>query len=257
MSLFNMFSGNKSAAPSPQPQGQGNGNQGNNQMPQGNGNQQPQNQGNGGSNGGNQGTQQFPNPNDPSAQANQNPLDAYSKLWDTTNTQTDAPPAFSIDPKVMGEVANAQDFFKGVDSELLQKAQGGDSQAFVELMQQGMRNVYRTVIEHNGMLTDKFVGARLTHEGKNFDGKVKDHLTTSALAKTDNFNHPAVKQQLIDTAKRIQAQNPDMPPEKVAEEARNYITELANAINPKAQDKNAPAQKQDTDWEAFFSESNS
>ncbi len=243
MSFLNAIFAQKSApapAPAPQTQIQNNAPQGQNQ---------PQGQGNSGT----QGATQFPNPNDPSAQTQANPLDAYSKLWDTTNAQTDAPPSFSIDPKVMGEVANAQDFFKGLDPELVQKAQSGDSAAFTEMMQQGMRNVYRTVIEHNGMLTDKFVGARLSHEGKGFNSKVKDHLTTQALSKTENFNHPAVKQQLIDTAKRIQTQNPDMPPEQVAEEARKYITELANAINPQKESPQQKAAKAETNWEEWFS----
>jgi hypothetical protein len=243
--LANIFNPKPAGAPIPNNGGQGGGN-GNTPA---NGNTPNNNPGN--TNNGNQGTQQTPNPNDPGAQANQNPLDAYSKLWDTTNTETDTPPSFSIDPKVMKGVSDAQDFFKGIDPALMQKAQQGDSQAFMDLMQQGMRNVYSTVIEHNGMLTDKFVGARLSHEGKGFDSKVKNHLTTSELAKTDNFNHPAVKQQLIDTAKRIQAQNPDMPAEQVAKEARNYITELANAINPKAKPAESES-NQETDWAKWF-----
>ena len=245
----NVFSGRSPASAPAAPANQQPGN-----------NQQQKQAPNGTVNNGSQGTQQMPNPNDPGAQQNQNPLDAYSKMFDTVATNADTPPAFVIDPKVMGDVAGAQDFLKGVDPELMQKAQSGDSQAFMQMMQEGMRNVYRTTLEHSGMLTDKFVGARLTHENKGFDGKVKDHLTTSALAKTANFNHPAVKQQLIETARRIQTQNPDMPADQVAEEAKRYITELANAINPKSQDSNQDPNKpqaQETDWDKWFNEGNS
>lgn len=197
-------------------------------------------------------------PNNPNAKVNEpaNPLDVYSKMFDNPSN-TEAAPSFSIDPKVMDQVVGSQDFMQGVDPELMQKATSGDTQALLQLINHSTRNAYRAAIEHGGVLTDKFVGAREQHSQKGFSSRVKQELTTNALSKTPNFQHPVVRKQLTEVAQRLQSQHPDASPEEIAEMSKDYLTQLAGALNPEDPSKkggNKPeAEERGEDyWNNFF-----
>lgn len=257
MSIMDFFSQKPQAQQQQQPQGQqqqpqnGQGSQGPN-MPQ-NGNPMGQ--------GGSQGQNPQGQGNNPNAgtQPNSNPMDAYSKLWENPSNESNTPPSFSIDPKIMDQVVGSQDFMKGVDPALMQKATSGDVQALMEIMQSVGRNAYRSSIEHGGMLTDKFVGAREAYGSKNLPSMVRKELTTHALSDTPNFQHPVVKRQLTEIATRFQQQHPDAPPQEIARMAKKYVTDLVSAMTPESQTKQGqnPQTKEPTDWGSYFDEENS
>lgn len=182
----------------------------------------------------------------------QDPLKIYENLFDNKNTQEDKAPTFSIDPKVMDQVVGSQDFTKGINPELFQKAMQGDQQAFFEMMNNVGRNAYRNAIEHGGMLTDRFVGAREAHSSKGLSGKVREELTTHALGNVPNFKNPVVKAQLTEVAKRLQSQHPDAAPAEIAEMAKDYITKLASALNPTDPKAQEASQNVEVDWNKFF-----
>lgn len=198
--------------------------------------------------------------NNQNAQSNQpaNPLDTYSKMFDNAPTDGDTAPTFSIDPKVMDQVVSGQDFTQGIDAELMQKATSGDTQALLQVIQHVGRNSYRAAIEHGGVLTDKFVGARESFKDKGFGSRIKQELTSAELAKTPNFQHPVVRQQLTEVAQRLQRQHPDAQPGEIAKMAKDYITQLSQALNP--EDKAAANNGQNSEvrgedyWNNFFSE---
>lgn len=259
-------SGNQQQNNNQQPGQQGQqGNQQNNQNnnQQQNHNQQNQPGGGGGAtlpNNGSQGNNNQGNGNNQNSQNNQqpNPLDTYSKMFDNPNTEGDKAPAFTIDPKVMDSVVSSQDFTQGIDPEVMQKAMSGDAQSMIQLIQNVGRNSYRAAIEHGGMLTDKFVGASLAHNGKSLGNKVRQELTTNALSSTPNFQHPVVKKQLTEIAQRLQQANPDATPQEIADAAKQYLTDLATALNPQdpkqqSQNKSSQEERGAEFWDDYFS----
>lgn len=179
-----------------------------------------------------------------------NPLDAYTKLFDNTNKNTEVAPVFSLDPKVLGEVSASMDFTQGISPELMQQAQGGDTKALIQMMQHVGRQAYQSAMNHNTTLTDKFVGARSAYDLKSVGSKVKSELTSSALAGAPNANHPVVKQELTRIANALQAEHPDSSPQQIAEAAQKYFADMYSAMNPT---EAAPAvPKGETDWGAYF-----
>jgi hypothetical protein len=210
-------------------------------------------------NSGNQG-----NPENPQHNQKANPLDQFNNLWDTSKQgQPEAPPSFSIDDKVLDSVVSQQDFTKGVDSELVKKAMAGDAQSMMDVMQAIGRNAYRASLQHGGLLTDKFVSAREAHSEKGFQGKVRQELTTSALADTPNFSHPVVKKQLTAIAKQFASQNPDASPQEIAKMSKDYLQELVTAITPTSEDDTDPSQRKgnplakkgkEVNWDKWFDE---
>ena len=188
-----------------------------------------------------------------------NPLDSYSKMFDNVNTDGDNAPAFSIDPKIMDQVVGSQDFTKGINPEVMQKAMTGDVHSLLEIIQQAGRNSYRAAIEHGGLLTDKFVGIREAHNAKGLGGRVRQELTNNALSSTPNYQHPIVRRQLTEIASRLQAQNPDASPEEIANSAKQYLQDLVSAINPTKDSKDSqdPSKTQERGqeyWDKFFDE---
>ena len=105
--MFGLFQGNKPV----QQQGQ----------------QQGQSQGQPSASGANTTTaqDQLNAPNTP--QVPPNPLDTYTKLWETANQGTEAPPAFAVDSKVINEVSSGMDFVRNAPEDLMTAAQNGSS----------------------------------------------------------------------------------------------------------------------------------
>lgn len=190
-----------------------------------------------------------------------NPMDQYSKLWENATNQQDTPPQFQLDPKVLQDVSGKMSFTDGVPQELMQRATSGDMTALVEMMNFVGQNAYKMSLQHGSALTDRFVAARSDFDSKSLAPKVKGELTNAALSNLPNFNHPVVKQQLRDTANRLQAQNPDASPQQIADMAKQYISDLASAIGGNqnnqqgsGQNSNGSAQQNETDWDAYLSQ---
>lgn len=181
-----------------------------------------------------------------------NPLDAYAKLFDNATTGTpDAPPSFTLDPKLLSEVSGQLNFTQGISPELLTKATSGDTAALLEVINQVGQQSYKTALHHSTTLTDKFVGARSSFDQKNIGSHVQGALTDSALASIPNASHPVVKNQLKMVADMMRKSNPDATPQQIAEASQKYILELAGALNPS--DKAKPDESQgEFDWESFI-----
>lgn len=185
------------------------------------------------------------------------PLAAYSKMFDNP-TNKDTAPTFSIDDKILGSVAEAQDFMKGINPELMQQATSGDMGAMMKMMNEVARNAYKTSLQHSGRLTEGFVGSRESFTEKGFTTKVRGELTANALTGTPNFKNPVVRKQLIQIAENLQQQHPDAAPEEIAQMSRDYITELGKAINPSNEQGNGrSAPKEATDFGKWFDQQDS
>lgn len=189
----------------------------------------------------------------------EDPLELFAPMWDQKNTdQNSAPPSFTLDNEVVGKVAAAQQFTAGINDELMQQALGGDTKALMQIMNAVGQNAYRASLQHNSVLVDKFVNMRSEHEQKNLAPRLKQELTANALASNANFKHPVVRQQLNDTANRLQRQFPDASPQEIATMAADYIKQLAAAIAPPSQNQNANGsnnqQQEETDWSQYLAQ---
>jgi hypothetical protein len=176
-----------------------------------------------------------PDPNNP-AKVSENPFDAYQKVFDNAAKNSDIQaPTFSLDAKVISDVANKMDFTKGINPELMSKATGGDAAAMMQLIQEVGRNSYRASLEHATKLTDTHLGQRSEFESKNLKRGVKEQLTSDALsAGNANLNHPVIKAELNRIAKQFAAspEYADASPAEIANAAKNYMTDLHAAMNP-------------------------
>lgn len=255
--FWSMFSSKPAAGPAPaqQQQSTGNNQQNNQQSSQQNepGNRPPNGATLPGANSGNPGD---PNNTNTQQQGAKSPLDVYSKMFDNKGTTGDGPPAFVLDPKTLDGIVKDLDFTKGIDPAVMTRATQGDSAALMEIIQGVSRNSYKAAIEHGGVLTDKFVGAREAHSSKGFSGKVRQELVTNQLASnTPSFQHPVVRQQLTEIAQRLQAQNPDATAKEIGDMSVKYLQDLVDAIRqPEDKQKQSTQQQTGERGEEFWND---
>lgn len=183
-----------------------------------------------------------------------NPLDAFSNLFNNTDTNTEKAPSFSLPDETLSSVAKSQNFLQGIDEGTVQKAMSGDAKAFMDVIGAATQNAYKASLAHGSSLTDNFINSRLDYEGKSLSGKVKNELTNTELSgSTQNFNHPVVKAQLTQVAQSLSKQHPDATPQQIAQMARDYVTTLAQAINPNSSTKDSGNKSAaDTNWGEYF-----
>lgn len=187
----------------------------------------------------------------------ENPLDAYSKMFDNANNGSDLQaPTFKIDPKVLNNVSSKMDFTKGIAPEMLTKATSGDVSALMEIIKTVGQNSYRASLEHSTSLTDAFMAQRGEYEGQVLAKGVRSQLTSAELANAPNYNHPVVKAELNRIASQFAAANPDASPQEVAKAAQKYIFDLQAALNPADPTKNSDgsAKPEEMDWSKYLSE---
>lgn len=188
---------------------------------------------------------------DPSSNA-KDPLAVFNKMYDNPSN-TEAAPTFNLDSKQLAEVASSQDFTQGINAELFQKATTGDLEAMKQLLNTVGRNAYSASLSHGSRLTDTFVSAREQHSSKGFGSKVKGELISQGLSSIPNYNNPVVRQQLKDTAERLQRQFPEASSDEIKQKAIEYFTELSEAINPQRNKKAAEnARNEPTNYDEWL-----
>ena len=183
-----------------------------------------------------------------------NPLDVYKNMFDTSkNAAEDVAPAFKLDDKVLNEVSGKLQFASGVNPELMQRAQGGDVNALIEMMNAVAQNAYKAAISHGTALTDTHLNSRAEYEKKTLGSKVKEQLISSQLADVPNANHPVVKAELARIASMLAKQNPDASAEQIKTEAVRYLKEVQAAMNPTTESQQTQKTAGEIDdWEAFL-----
>lgn len=188
-----------------------------------------------------------------SEQITVNPLDAYNKMYENANKASEMePPKFAIDRKVLDEVSSGLDFTQGINPDLMEKALSGDTKALLEVIQSVGRNAYKASLEHVTALTDVHLNQRAEFDSKRLNQSIRQQLTSEALSSIPNYTHPRVKAELNRIASTFAAANPDASPKQIAEEARKYLAELYNAMNPPTSSNNKDTEKEEIDWTKYL-----
>lgn len=217
----------------PQGDGNGSGNPNNPQQPNSHPNQpgQQQQQTGGTGSGANNNPESF-----------QNPLDVYKGLFDNTpptdkdgKPKVNEPPAFKLDPTIIGKAAESMDFMSGLPQDITDKLQSGqvDANVLQAVVNHAGRNAYARAMEHASTLTDKFVGMRLGHEKQGLNSEVQRILANNKVLSNPNIaNNPALKEHMEMVSNQLARKYPDQTPEWIADKTQQYFQDLATAVNP-------------------------
>lgn len=204
----------------------------------------------------NPGTKEGTDPNNPRNHT-ENPLDSYAKMFENaTKKEDNVAPSFSLDPAVLADVSSKMDFTRGLNPELMKKAQDGDAVAMLQLINEVGRNSYRASLEHNTKLTETHLAQRSEFESRRVQEGVKQQLTSDALSSNANYNHPVIKQELNRIARDF-ANSPeyaDASPQQIASAAKKYLDDIHNAMNPvdKSKDSKGNTKPAEVDYMAYI-----
>ncbi|EKD22466.1 MAG: hypothetical protein ACD_86C00001G0002 [uncultured bacterium] len=182
-----------------------------------------------------------------------NPLDAYKKMYENANTNSDIQaPTFKIDSKVLGEVSSSMDFTKGIQPDLMEKALSGDVKSLLGVIQQVGRNSYSASLEHATALTDTHLGQRADFENKRVNAGVRKELTSNELSTAPNYSHPVIKAELNRVADMFAKANPDSSPQEIAKAAQEHLMQISQALSPVKSQEQQNADKGEVDWSKYL-----
>lgn len=200
-----------------------------------------------------------------------NPLDFFATMYDNADNgaSSEEAPVFALDPEKLTAAASKLDFTKDLDPELLQGLASGDLTKLPELLNAVGRASYSQALQHGAALTDKFVGQHSDYQNKQLAPMVRDQLTQNELnsdAGGLDLSNPVVARAVADTAKQLSQRHPTLPPSVIAQKAKEYHIQLASTMlgmNAEGmqqlpdmyKQQQQQAQSQDTDWDAYFSQS--
>jgi hypothetical protein len=191
-------------------------------------------------------------PENTSTNVQPNPLDKYAELFNNASKANPTKaPEFTVDGKVVNEVAGTLDFMTGLPPEVLEKAKTGDAASLFEAIQHAGRQAYVHAIQHNSMLTGKFVDQRSSYDLNQVGTRVRSELTHNALNNGDIPLHPLQRAELKRIAEQLQAAHPDAPAADIAQQARTYLNDLAASFAGPTND-NKKASDGPTDWDEYF-----
>lgn len=203
--------------------------------------------------------------------ANKSPLDQFTSLWEPNKDDkgNPLPPpsnavSIAFDPAKMGEALNKVNLASNVPADLVQKALGGDQQAFVEAMNAVGKNTFMLAAQSAVKLMEDALKKHDANVSARLPGMVKEHMTSDRLV-TENpvFSHPSTAPVLQALQKQFQLKYPNATATELQNMAKQYLGGVAemfnagnNANNSNGTDGNkATTQPPGTatdDWEAFF-----
>lgn len=193
------------------------------------------------------------------------PLDALKSFWDTPKdaegnplqhaadpTSTDI---FNFDPTKVSESARKLNFTSDLNPELVQKALGGDTQAFMDVINHATQTAFTAATLNTGKLINQ------SHVTNN--QRVKTSLPTAIkrvqLDQTQTTN-PVLQHEaalpLVAALKRAAFErNPNADPSDVTAQVESLLLGLGTAMaeaTPAAQQQRTAAKAGETDWSAFL-----
>lgn len=182
------------------------------------------------------------------------PMDSFKSLWENTTKSSEGPKG--VLPQITAEqlsttLANSN-FLSGIDPEVLKRASSGDSAAFSDVINQGLRTVMtQSVLASHGLVE---AGAR----GQSAQWKdtlpsmVRSSNVQDALSSNSVFSNPAAKPMVELVRAQLESKHPQASAKEIAELTQQFIGDFAKLATPpetKQQDGGRSGGN-DTDWYA-------
>lgn len=204
---------------------------------------------------------------------NKSPLDQFSALWEPNKDDkgNPLPPpsntvSIAFDPAKMGEALGKVNLASNVPADLVQKALGGDQQAFIEAMNAVGKNTFMLAAQSAVKLMEDALKKHDANVSARLPGMVKEHMTSDRLV-TENpvFSHPSTAPVLQALQKQFQLKYPNATATELQNMAKQYLSGVAEMFNAGnnaggnngnggggGSSSTQPTGAANDDWEAFF-----
>lgn len=199
----------------------------------------------------------------------QSPLDEFGNLFDNEPQKDDqgnpiqqnsGPKEYvSMDPKKFGELVNNMDFLPSGESakELMQKAQEGDSQALLQLMNHASRNTYQQQAQLTQQLINKVAQQLKDEWSKEIPEQVRGASVNSTIQSNPKFQHKAAQPVVRAIADQIRQKYPNATSQEVSQMTEQYFSKFAEVFSSGDQQDEASGNQrrgsdQEFNWADFF-----
>lgn len=194
----------------------------------------------------------------------QSALDNFKDLWQIDPNAAKAPtvtPSLAIDPTKLQAAVSGMSFTGGLSPELMQKALGGDQQAFME----AMNGVAQTAFAQSLQAASKMTEQALMKQAEGMKAVLptelkKQQITDGLISKNPLFANPTVQPFVTMIREQLSQKYPEASGVELTNMANELFTGLAAeiqkpalAIQTQNQQTTAAAADKSTDWNAFFS----
>lgn len=166
-----------------------------------------------------------------------NALDAYKNLFTMQagqQAQAEAidAPLFKLDSEALGQTMAKANFVPQLDPALMQRALGGDQQAFMEVL----NGVARNVMQQSISLTQNMVQSGVGTYHKRLDGILPDRMrefsANETLASDPSAKSPAANPVMKAMVQNIMKADPSKSVQQALKEAQGFVQALASQYQP-------------------------
>ena len=200
------------------------------------------------------------NPNDTGS-----PLDAFSDIFkmDDNNQQTDplSQRLLELDPKKFGETVSKMDFTRSLNPELVQKALGGDTQAFNSVLNSAFQSSFAASTQMIVGIMEQAFAKNNGRFSSTLDGKFKNFQLNSTAPTNKALNHPAAKPVLQALRQQIanSTAGKNLSATEINQKAEEYFLAMGKAMDSLGDNKGGKggagggdAGEDQIDWGSFL-----
>lgn len=167
-------------------------------------------------------------------------------------------PQYKLSPDVIKQAADSLDYSDSIPKDFKKRMAEGDDTVWAELVNGLGRKAYSHALEHNSVLTDRFVSQRSEFDRSGYGTEVTKTLAKQSL-KSIAEKSPAAAKFLEGIHADLLEKNPDATPEWLEEQSKKFILSMGGIIAPdefvenkRIQEKNAQ-DGGDVDWDKWSS----
>lgn len=190
----------------------------------------------------------------------QSPEDKFSKLWETTPTDSNKQQEpTGLTPQQMLEAAAKVDFAKVLDKDILAKITAGGEDAAQALVQ-ALNKVSQQTYAQTVLVTDKLISAQVQKAQEDFASRVPDlvkrqRVQDDLIKDNPAFKDPAVAPVVGLIQNQLAEKFPQATADEIKQMAIEYFTGAANKLVPPKKTGTPSGKKENTDedWESWLS----
>jgi len=163
----------------------------------------------------------------------------------------------NIDPAKLQEQVKAAKFVDGIDQTRVQAALGGDSAAFMEVLNTVAQNAFAANMNLTRGMVEHGVNTGRTQIESGLDSRFRDYQVRTHNSNVDNpaLQHPVGKAMLASVTQQIANANPQMHPTEVTRLAeQNFLEFMKLGGQPNQSQDTKSSGPKETNWLNYLDE---
>lgn len=192
------------------------------------------------------------NPLDPFLQLMTPPKEVQDQYQQQQQQQSQGLFGEGFTSEAVNQLVGQQNFAGNIDPQEVQKALGGDTQAFMGVLNQVAASAASTAIQASKGMVEHGVKTGTERFGSSLDSRIRNFQLQNQNSQNPALQHPVGKALLSSVKKQIATANPKLSPEEVHQQSETLFMQFANMLVQKPGEENDSQSNSEPNWEAFL-----